>query len=308
MGRWCGIKLRLKGDRYLYIVTAYRVCNQHSASIGPETAYRQQEFMLAIDGLEKPDPRKQFITDLTSSIKKWQSSGDEVLLSMDINEQLGDSAQGLTYLMRECKLIDLFHHHHGVYPDFETFDLGSKRLDYIVGSSSLLPFVSRCGYLAFYHGISSDHRGLFIDFSLEMIDGLTRLENTPTRYLHSSYQTDVYKYKQFVHEAFESHNIYQKVQDIYLTLSMPVNQEPAFISTLEQLDLLILQIQLKAEQKCCKHCTRYDWSDELFFTKQSLLYWHNQRKVITRRRDTKDDVCLMNILIRPQDLRRKIGN
>lgn len=40
MGRWCGIKIRLKGERHLYLITAYRVFNQNSASIGPETAYR----------------------------------------------------------------------------------------------------------------------------------------------------------------------------------------------------------------------------------------------------------------------------
>ena len=58
MGRWCGTKVRLKGDRHLYIITAYRVCNQHNASIGPETAYRQQAFMLALDGFITTDPRK----------------------------------------------------------------------------------------------------------------------------------------------------------------------------------------------------------------------------------------------------------
>lgn len=66
---------------------------------------------------------------------------------MDINEQLGDSAHGLTHLMRECRLTDLFHQHHGQCPAFETFDMGSKRLDYIIGSPSLLPFITRCGSL-----------------------------------------------------------------------------------------------------------------------------------------------------------------
>lgn len=227
--------------------------------------------MLAVDGFEAPDPRNQFITDLTLSIKEWQSSGDEVLLSMDINKHLGDSAKGLTYLMRECQLIDMFHHHHGVYPSFETFDLGRKRLNYIIGSSSLLPLLMKCGYLAFYHGIPSDHRGLFIDFSLEMVDGIARLENTPIRYLHSTFQKDVYKYKQFVHKEFASHDIYNKVQALYFLSETGDTMDSNFLSNLEQLDLLILQIQLKAETKCCKRRTRYDWSDEIYFTKKSLL-------------------------------------
>lgn len=36
MGRWFGVKLRLHGERYLYLVTAYRVCQQSRAHIGPE--------------------------------------------------------------------------------------------------------------------------------------------------------------------------------------------------------------------------------------------------------------------------------
>jgi hypothetical protein len=71
------------------------------------------------------------------------------MITMDVNEQIGDSQKGLTSMMRECRLSDIFHHHHNNYPNFETFDLGSKRIDYIIGSASLLPFTERCGYLAF---------------------------------------------------------------------------------------------------------------------------------------------------------------
>lgn len=290
MGRWCGIKLRLKSDCHLYLITAYRVCNQSSAHIGPETAYRQQELLLALEGIVNPDPRKQFITDLTKCVKEWQSPVDDVLISMDANEQLGDSTKGLTYLMRECQLIDIFHHHHGVYPDFETFDLGSKRLDYIIGSASLLPFTQRCGYLPFYQGIPSDHRGMFIDLSLELIDGLTRLENTPTRYLHSSFQQDVYKYKEYVTKEFLSHNIFQKAHELNTRSLYPVSADDDKCHQLATLDALILNIQLKAETSCCKRRTKYDVSDEIHFTKRSLLYWHMKRKRQTRHRDT-NGIC-----------------
>lgn len=66
--------------------------------------------------------------------------------------------------------------------------------------------------------------------------------------------------------------------------------EDTFLPHLVQLDTLILNIQLKAEIKCCKKRTRYDWSDEIHFTKQCLLYWHTKRKRITRGRDT-DSIC-----------------
>lgn len=150
MGRWSGFKLRLKHDRYLVVISAYRVCP--NTATGVETAHRQQDFMLSMEGMINPDPRRQFILDMIQCIQDLQSPMLDVILSLDANEALGESAHGLTQLMRECKLVDLFHHHHGNCPQFATYDGGSRRLDYMIGSSRLLPYITRCGYLEFYKG------------------------------------------------------------------------------------------------------------------------------------------------------------
>lgn len=290
LGRWCGVKIRLKHGRHLYIITAYRVCAQSTTQIGVETAYNQQYHLLSMEGIDHPDPRKVFIEDLTECIKKWQSPLDDVLVLMDANERLGSSSHGLTKLMRECKLVDLFHHHHGVCPEFATFDLGQNRLDYAIGSHSLLPYIVKCGYLAFYHGISSDHRGLFIDLSMELIDGLTKLESVPKRYLHSSFQSDVYAYKQYVHKEFLTHNIPQRALALF-QMSGPLKyKDSQYIVTLNELDRLVLNIQLKAEKKCCKKKTKYDWSDDIHYTKIIINYWNIRRKAKTRKRNV-DGVC-----------------
>ena len=67
--------------------------------------------------------------------------------------------------------------------------------------------------------------------------------------------------------------------------------DASFQSQLESLDSLILNIQLKAEEKCCKKRTSYDWSDEIHFTKQIVAYWMTRRKKKTRNRDPTQ-VCL----------------
>ena len=185
--------------------------------------------------------------NLIAYVKTLQSGLDEVIIVLDANEQLGSNSHGLTKLMRECRLVDLFHQHHGVCPAFPTYDNGSSRLDYAIGSPSLLPFVQKCGYLPFYQGVSSDHRGLFIDLSLTMIDGLTKLEHVPRRYLHSAFQKDVYKYKQYVHKEFLSHNISERVSDLFFT-SGPIKKDNLeYQNALETLDKLIVSIQLIAE-------------------------------------------------------------
>jgi hypothetical protein len=66
MGRWCGSKIRLKHDRHLYVICAYRVCDQSLSQIGVETAFAQQHYLLTLDGISHPNPRRQFIEDLTA--------------------------------------------------------------------------------------------------------------------------------------------------------------------------------------------------------------------------------------------------
>jgi hypothetical protein len=133
---------------------------------------------------------------------------------------------------------------------------------------------------------------MFIDLSLNLIDGLTRLENTPTRYLHFAFQNDVYKYEQYDEREFHSHNMFHRATMLHQqSLTLPLSDE-TFPHRLEMLDLLILQLQLKAEQKCCQLRTKFDSSDGIHFTKRSVLYWQIKQKPVTRSRDT-DKICLL---------------
>lgn len=149
----------------------------------------------------------------------------------------------------------------------------------------MLPYVHKCGYLPFYQGVSSDHRGLFVDFLHELIDGLTRLEHVPRRHLYSVFQKDVFKYKQYVAKEFRSHNIFEKASNLFFQ-SGPIkfdNQE--FRNNLEQLDQLVVAIQLKAESSCCQSRTKFDWSDDIHYHKIILNYWFIKRKGIIKRKN-----------------------
>jgi hypothetical protein len=82
--------------------------------IRPTTLY-------TLDGrFHQSQTRRQFIEDLITYVKSMQSELDEIMILMDANEQLGISTQVLTYLLRECKLVDFFHQHHVVCPAFTT--------------------------------------------------------------------------------------------------------------------------------------------------------------------------------------------
>jgi hypothetical protein len=82
-----------------------------------------------------------------------------------------------------------------------------------------------------------------------MIDGLTRLERVPTRYLHSSYPKDVDQYKQYVYKAFQSHNIVIQSLQLFGQAGIHNQNNAIYISLLNNIDRLITDIQLTAEQK-----------------------------------------------------------
>ena len=105
--------------------------------------------------------------------------------------------------------------------------------------------------------------GMFLDLSCEIIDGLTHLERSPMRYLHSAHPKDVYNYKQYVYKEFMSHHIIQRASDLY-ELSGPIKEDNVeYKAKLNELDNLVLQIQLQADKKHCMKRSKFDWSDDI---------------------------------------------
>ena len=63
-------------------------------------------------------------------------------------------------------VIQQLHHKEGPV----TYDQGSKCIDLVAASKTIAPeSIVRCGYLPFYEGIFTDHRGLYIDIRVEDI-------------------------------------------------------------------------------------------------------------------------------------------
>lgn len=56
----------------------------------------QQSMIMKQNGIDNPDPRKQFIDNLNNHILKWNVSHDDHLIIMlDDNEYQGEEKQGL---------------------------------------------------------------------------------------------------------------------------------------------------------------------------------------------------------------------
>jgi endonuclease/exonuclease/phosphatase family metal-dependent hydrolase len=117
--------------------------------------------MLPLGGNLHPNPRKAFITDLTTEINMWKSEGAHIILGGDFNESMGDTMDGLAQLASTCKLNDTHGLFHDVTDEPATYVRGRKRLDYILASDGVLPFIRSCGIKPYFLPCTRTIEGCF---------------------------------------------------------------------------------------------------------------------------------------------------
>jgi hypothetical protein len=104
-GRWSGNIIRAHWFN-IAVITAYRVTQRAIEQAGPTTAYAQQWAVSRQQGIDRPEPRTQFITDIKRLLKKLKKDGNKIILMMDVNETMGSEKSGVSSIASDCKLID----------------------------------------------------------------------------------------------------------------------------------------------------------------------------------------------------------
>jgi hypothetical protein len=144
MGRWTGQTFQLKNNKTLTVITAYRPCKQSNSNNNKSssTTYRQQTIMLTEEGFLNPDPRKVFIDDIILMIQRHHNDDNNyTILMLDANENINDSEGGIAKLLQDTNLIDVFSNIGTEECNRPTYVRGTKKIDYIFTSISLLPFI-----------------------------------------------------------------------------------------------------------------------------------------------------------------------
>ena len=167
LGRWNYIKLAGKERKVLKIISPYRVCNQKHQQ-GICTIYMQQETDLVNDGRKETDPRKALLEDLSTQIQKDHKEGKMVILLGDMNEDIGGNRNIKDFLDKINMYNVMQVKHKGDLP--KTHERGQDCLDMVAASNSIQKKrINRAVYQPFYHGIYSDHRGMFVDLDIKEI-------------------------------------------------------------------------------------------------------------------------------------------
>jgi len=117
-------------------------------------------------GVQKPNPRKQILTDLLALIREKRLEGYKPILMMDANgddNYEDDIDQDLKQFIEDAHLAD---HFHEKFPEpSRTYTRGKKRLDRILFDSALVGAIECIGYLGTHEGQFSDHVYAYVDFN-----------------------------------------------------------------------------------------------------------------------------------------------
>jgi hypothetical protein len=153
MGKWAGHTYRLKESRKLLVITAYCPCRQTISAItqSVHTINKQQATLILQQTGELVEPRSVFMSDLIAMIQNIEKDPlHSCILMLDANARTDDENDDLYKLLNATTLVDTFSRVTGEPCQIPTNARGTERLDYILKSSCLLPYVKRTGYLAFY--------------------------------------------------------------------------------------------------------------------------------------------------------------
>jgi exonuclease III len=215
MGRWSYHRLLGKHGRKIIVISVYQVCNQQASTVGDRTAFAQQLSLLRRNGKDC-SPRKSFYDDLDIQIQEWRDQDYEIILSGDLNEELGADLQGFARISAKHNLVEIIQHFHGTANEPPTYARGTRRLDYIFCTTNLLSSVKRSGILPYSELVDSDHRALYVDFDTPTLMGgdIASLSATPVRILRSRDVRGREKYVEAVAKYMEDHQVLQRLMEI----------------------------------------------------------------------------------------------
>ena len=260
MGRWASLSFTRSANKTLRVISAYQVCT--NARPGTNTAASYQNAQLIVESTynrenRRLSPRQAFVNDLTNFIRQVQQAGEDVILAGDFNEQMASSDTGMSYLASTCGLVDLFSIQLGTSTNPTTYQRGSKRLDYILISPSLLPAIQATGYDPFGYRLPSDHRGMYVDLSTIALfeQDLPHITPVSMRDFRTSSPGVVQTYVTAKMKYLDEHRFFDRLHHLE-SLSLPDHDMA------EALDRDFERASHHAARKCTKK-PRAPWSPQL---------------------------------------------
>ena len=220
----------------------------------------------------KSEPRECAPVALTKFIVARTKVGEEIILSIDVNERLLEGGRMREFLT-STGLIDPIEARHGVPP--RTCVRGKHRIDYILISPSLQSAVTRAGHLGIHDAIQSDHCGIWLEF-----DG-RKLFRGSTEHLGSTVEApftarEISKMDKYV-ATMEAHLKETKGEErLKQLITENQLQEDVFIETYEKISRDIDEAMKAGMNKVRRKNVGFARSPELTRAASLVRYWKTQ--------------------------------
>jgi hypothetical protein len=278
LGRWCGYTLLGKLNQKLTVITAYRVCHGSPSSVPLGSSFLREYEHLRTQKHSRPNPRRQFLTDLQTLVVHLQENGHAVVVMLDANSTIS-SDNHFSDFIESCGLNDL----HSDDPAPSTY-IGSadRRIDFLLGCDQVLQHLSRSGTLSYSEGQQSDHRGLYVDLDLSFLQRPAWDTVTPTKQ-HALYTGNpelVKKYHASMMEYYQSHNMVARIEKLsnsHKSMSREALREELIKWDNDQGRAMEhSERSLRISEKKCQ------WSPQLRDSAIIRRYWYLRLREVTR--------------------------
>ena len=273
LGRWAYLTLQGKAGMKVVIITAYRLA-QNTRPVGFKTAYNQQYRTLRRQGVENPDPKKQFGTDLLYHLKQWKQDS-EIILMLDANGDQDDN-DWMSFLSK-IELYDVMGMRHGPNSP-NTYVKGTRTIDYIMATKGAAECILGCGMLAFNDSIISDHRGLWVDLDIpQLLKGgippRQEILKIQPRCKHKDLCT---KLRQETSRVIRDHTLPERIEALLQDKNMPIIERS---EQMNLLDNLLSRAMLECLRKRRKQWP-YWWTPEIHAYYTLIKIWKLKRNEI----------------------------
>jgi hypothetical protein len=260
-GRYIGFTFRLKQDEFLTVITAYRCVYRSNTTDGLKTSVKHQKSQMASLGIQST-VRSLCLDDLETSIRDCRDkygSDSGIILLIDANESFKEMNSQLPEFLRKTKLVDVILNKHQ-YEEISSHDRSNsgRRIDFAFCNQKWCEYIKWCGYLPFYAGLDSDHRGIYLDLDLDAINDHRYYTQTKRMIGTNESEATIINYQNHIMEQFRYHSIITKA-DRYANTS----ENTYTIEDLNKLDKIITDIVLTAERKVAPKRPNIRWTPRI---------------------------------------------
>ncbi len=286
LGRWSYVELTGRRNTRFIILSGYRV-NPQRPKLGANTIYDQQYRLLLHKGQTQPNPRQQFVEDLTEQVKIWRKENVEVLLCLDTNEDVTKLSfkNSIGTLIAATDLKDLHAHQHPQWPRPATYQRGVNTIDICLASPGYVKALTKTFILPFHYPptMPGDHRTIGVEFNSAVLFGyadLPPVRHFSIRGTNSNAQTKVTLYSKKVAYEWDRQNIQERLNELMQKASFSEDDH----EELEQIDKDLTKIMVQADQQCAKYHNT-PWSPILHDAYLEHKYWSLQLTSLKTKRN-----------------------